>query len=222
VEPAAEADQGCGGAVDVADAVQQPAPAAQRPRACEVADRLFHQRAQPGLEPVVGALLVGEPVLGAPVADRRVPVLAVLAIPRNPRSTKVTTSVASSTWAIPDTWSSSCSWQLPGQPPSTHSRSPCRVDTAMPCAVWVWRLGLYSTFWLPQPAGRCTRVASPSTRTGSPAWAISASRRRRSSRLGMKVPSGWQTPSVTSSPSSMSRLSPTSLLQIPTMRPARR
>src|SRR5512133_669924 len=32
-------------------------------------------------------------------------------------------------------------------------------------AVWAWRLGSYSTFWLAQPAGRCTRVARPSTTT---------------------------------------------------------
>jgi hypothetical protein len=96
------------------------------------------------------------------------------------------------------------------------------VDTEMPCAVCRWRLVSYSTFWLPHSRGRCTRVASPSTRTGSPVTAISANRPRRSARLVTNVPSGWQQPSVTSSPSSRSRLSPTSLLQIPTIRPARR
>jgi uncharacterized membrane protein len=78
VEPAAKADQRGGCPVDVADTVQQPAPAEQRPGAGEVADRLFDQRAQSGLKPVVGALLVGELVLDAPVSDRGMPVLAGL------------------------------------------------------------------------------------------------------------------------------------------------
>src|SRR5215211_3411158 len=38
----------------------------------------------------------------------------------------------------------------------------------------------------------------------------------------MNVPSGWQNPSAPSSSSSRSRLSPTSVLEIPTTRPARR
>jgi hypothetical protein len=38
----------------------------------------------------------------------------------------------------------------------------------------------------------------------------------------MKVPSGWQYPNPASSASSRSMLSPTSVLEIPTMRPARR
>jgi hypothetical protein len=38
----------------------------------------------------------------------------------------------------------------------------------------------------------------------------------------MKLPSGWQNPSAASGPSSRSRLSPTSVLEIPTTRPARR
>ncbi len=45
VDPPAEADERAGGPVDVPEPVQQPAPAAQRSRACEVADRLLHQRA---------------------------------------------------------------------------------------------------------------------------------------------------------------------------------
>jgi hypothetical protein len=36
----------------------------------------------------------------------------------------------------PDSTSSSCSWQLPGQPPSRQTRSPQMVDTARPLAVW--------------------------------------------------------------------------------------
>ena len=43
--------------------------------------------------------------------------------------------------------------------------------------VWAWRLASYSTFWLAHPLGRCTQVASPSTHTASPVWAISASMR---------------------------------------------
>src|SRR5216117_4236374 len=75
VEPAAEADQRAGGAEDVPDAVQQPAPAAQRPRVAQMPDGLLHQCPQPRLLPVVGPLRVGELVFGAAVADRRVPVL---------------------------------------------------------------------------------------------------------------------------------------------------
>ena len=43
-----------------------------------------------------------------------------------------------------------------------------------------------------------------------------------SSRLVMKVPSGWHTPSSASAPSSSAMLSPTSVLETPTIRPARR
>jgi hypothetical protein len=69
------------------------------------------------------------------------------------------------------------------------------LDSARPWAVWVCRLASNSTFWLAHPRGRCTRVASPSTDTASPERAISTSHWRRSSRLVMKVPSGWQYPS---------------------------
>jgi hypothetical protein len=57
------------------------------------------------------------------------------------------------------------------------------VITAKPWAVWLWRLKSYSTFWLAHPHGRCTRVASPTTQTASPAAAISTSTSRRSSRV---------------------------------------
>src|SRR6266568_4629906 len=146
----------------------------------------------------------------------------VLASPRNPRSSRLGTSTSSSTWSSPASAMSSCSWQLPGQPPSHHKRSPWMVEMARPWAVWAWRLASYRTFWLAHPRGRCTRVASPSTTTASPAAVISPSQWRRSSRLVMKVPSGWQYPRAASSPSSRSRLSPTSVLEIPTARPARR
>jgi hypothetical protein len=71
VEPAAEAGQRAGGPVDVADAVQQPASAVQRPGVGQMADRLLHQRAQPCLHAVERPLGVGEAVLGAVVPDRR-------------------------------------------------------------------------------------------------------------------------------------------------------
>src|SRR6266536_31379 len=107
-------------------------------------------------------------------------------------------------------------------PPSTHNRSPQTVLTARPWAVWVWRLASYSTFWLAHPLGRCTRVASPSTQTASPAQAISPSRSPSSASVVTKVPSGWQNPNAARGASSRSRLSPTSVLEIPTARPARR
>ena len=58
------------------------------------------------------------------------------------------------------------------QPPSPHKRSPWTVDTAMPWAVWAWRLVSYQTVWLAQPRGRCPRVASPSTTAASPVRAL--------------------------------------------------
>ena len=61
--------------------------------------------------------------------------------PRNPRSTRAVTPVASRAARTPETSSNSCSWQLPGQPPSHHSRSPWMVDSATPWAVWVRRRG---------------------------------------------------------------------------------
>ncbi len=96
------------------------------------------------------------------------------------------------------------------------------VLTDNPWAVWAWRLASYRTFWFAHDLGRCTRVASPSTHTASPAWAISPSHWRSSSRVVMNVPSGWQYPMAANSASSRSMLSPTSVLEIPTARPARR
>jgi hypothetical protein len=71
------------------DAVQQPAPAAQRPGICEVADRLLHQRPESHLHAVERPLPVAEAVLGSAVPDRGVPVLAGLGQPRNPQSRMV-------------------------------------------------------------------------------------------------------------------------------------
>jgi hypothetical protein len=65
-------------------------------------------------------------------------------------------------------------------------------------------------------------VASPSTAAASPVAAISTRRSVKSVRLVTKVPSGWQIPRAASAPSSRFRLSPTSVLEIPTMRSARR
>ncbi len=71
-----EAEQRAGGPVEVTDAVQQPAPAAQRPGVGQVGDRLPDQRTQACLQAVERPLGVAEAVLGAAVAGRRVPVLA--------------------------------------------------------------------------------------------------------------------------------------------------
>jgi hypothetical protein len=76
VQPAAKADERAGGPVDVPDAVQQPPPAAQRPGVGQVGDRLLHQRAQPCMATVERPLRDGQPVFGAPIPDRRMPVLA--------------------------------------------------------------------------------------------------------------------------------------------------
>jgi hypothetical protein len=77
-----------------------------------------------------------------------------LAMPRNPRSRMAATPAASSTPSSPDSASSACSWQLPGQPPSAHSRSPCTVDSATPgrCGRGAWRRTA--------PAGWSTRGAA--------------------------------------------------------------
>jgi DDE superfamily endonuclease len=222
VEPAAQTDQRAGGAEDVPDPVQQPAPAAQRPGIGQMRDRLLHQRAQPRLQAIVSPLLGAEPVDGAPVPDRGVPVLVLLGHASEP--------------AVQQAWDldlvehpfKPCQRQqfvlvaVARPAPSSHSRSPWMVETATPWAVWLWRLQSYRTFWLAHPRGRCTRVARPSTTTASPDAAISTSSARRSSRLVMKLPSGWQHPSAPSSPSSRSRLSPTSVLEMSTILAARR
>ena len=96
------------------------------------------------------------------------------------------------------------------------------VLTASPWAVWLWRLASYRTFWLAHLTGRCTRVASPSMHTASPAWAISCSHWPRPARVVMNIPSGWQYPMAANSASSRSMLSPTSVLEMPTILAARR
>jgi hypothetical protein len=98
-----------------------------------------------------------------------------------------------------------CGGSGPPRPPPTEHRN------LILTAVWACRLASSRTFRLAHPQGRSTRVASPSTTTASPTSVISASHWRRSARLVMKVPSGWQYPTAASSPSSRSRLSPTSV-----------
>src|SRR5919198_1775168 len=222
VQPAAQADQRVGGAEAVPDPVQQPTPAAQRPGVAQVGDRLVHQRAQPGLQAVVGPLLPGKPADGAAVPNRGMPVLAGLGHAAEP--------------AI----------QQAGDLDAVqHSLQPCQLDelvlvaAARPAAVAPQQvavdarqrqalggvgvaLGVVQHLLVGPPRGRCTRVPSPSRHTASPERAISPSQRRSWSRLVTKVPSGWQKPRAPSGPSSRSRLSPTSVLEIPTALAARR
>jgi hypothetical protein len=123
------------GPEDATDPGQQATPAAPRPGAGQLPDRLLHQRAQAGLVAVVGALSVGQPILGPPVPDLGMPVLAGRGQPAKapinqgdgPRDVKHLND--------PDNARGSCSWQLPGQPPSPHSRSPWIVDTTTPWAL---------------------------------------------------------------------------------------
>ena len=90
MEPSAEADQCGGGSVDGTDPVQQAAPAAQRPGAGQMPDRLLHQGAQAGLVAVVGAFSVGQPILGPPVPVGACQCWRVVVSPRKLRSTRAT------------------------------------------------------------------------------------------------------------------------------------
>jgi hypothetical protein len=78
VQPPTQADQRAGGPEDIPDPIQQPPPAGQRPRVRQMGDRLLHQRAQPRLHAVERPLPTGAPILGPPVPDRHMPVLAAL------------------------------------------------------------------------------------------------------------------------------------------------
>jgi hypothetical protein len=98
--------------------------------------------------------------------------------------------------------------------PSHHSRSPQTVDSARPWAVGV-PLGVVQDLLAGSSAGSLHPGRQPVQADRSPDRAISASHWRRSARVAMKLPSGWQNPSAASSPSSRSRLSPTSVLEIP-------
>jgi hypothetical protein len=215
VEPPAQADERGGGPVDVPNPIEQASPAAQRPGVGEVADRLLDQRSQPRLATVVNLLRVGEPILGAPVPDRRMPVLAELGQPPNPRSSRHATPVASSTWSSPDSRRSSCSWQLPGQPPSHHSRSPWMVDTATPwrCGRAAWRrrgpsgwpmTGVVAPWWRarrPGPPRRCgpSRSGGRQGRRGSPRTCRQAGTSRAQPAWGAagprcRPPRSWRSP----------------------------
>jgi hypothetical protein len=79
-----------------------PRPAAQRPGVAKMADRLLDQCPQPGLEAVVGSLPVGELVFGAPVTTGACQCARALARPRNPRSSRLTTSTSSSALSNPE------------------------------------------------------------------------------------------------------------------------
>jgi hypothetical protein len=152
-------------------------------------------------------LPLGEPVDGAAVPDWRMPVLAGLGHAPKPPIQRACHLDLVQHPSSPANATSSCSWQLSGQPPSDHSRSPWIVDSARPWAVWVCRLASYSTFWLAHDW-----VVAP----GWPAHPGTPPRRMRPSRkplaqvvqLVMKVPSGWQKPRSVSGPSSRSMLSP--------------
>src|SRR5512132_2011 len=185
-------------------------------------DRLLHQRAQPRLAAVERPLPIAEPVLGATVPNRRMPVLARLGHAAEPSVHQSGDLDTAQHLVQPCQFDELVLVAAARPAPSIHNRSPWMVDSVRPWAVWVCRLASYSTFWLAQPRGRCTRAASPSRHTASPVRAISESQQRRSSRVVMKLPSGWQYPSAASGPSSRSMLSPTSVLEMPTARPARR
>src|SRR5215204_547070 len=222
VQPPAEADQRPGSAVQIPNPVEPAPPAAQRPGIGQMPDRLLHQRAQPGPAAVVGSLPVGEPVLGGPVPDRGMPVLAALGHAPKPPIQQARHAAGVQRLVEPRQRDELVLVAAARPAAVTPQRSPWTVDTAKPWAVCAWRLVSYQTFWLAHPQGRCTQVASPSTKTASPVRAISPRRSRRSAMVVMNVPSGWQYPSAASPASNRSMLSPTSVLEIPTIRPARR
>ena len=167
--------------------VEPAPPAAQRPGIGQMPDRLLYQRAQPGLATVVGALPVREPVRGAPVPDRGVPVLAARGHAPKPLIQQAR-HAAGVQHLIEPRQRDELVLVAAARPAAVthHKRSPWTVDTAKPWAVW------------------------------APAAAISPSHSRRSARVVMNVPSGWQYPSPASPASSRSMLSPTSVLEIPT------
>jgi hypothetical protein len=70
-----------------------------------------------------------------------VPVLAARGHAPNPRSSRLATPLASSTSSSPDSVTSSCSWQLPGQPPSPTNGRHGRWTPPSPgrCGRGVWR-----------------------------------------------------------------------------------
>ncbi len=215
VQPAAQADQRAGGPVHIPHPIQQPPPAAQRPGVGQMADRLLHQRPQPRLAAVARPLAVGEPLLGPAIPDRRMPVRAAWPAPATPDP------AGWRPWRRPAPGPAPPARPAPARGSYPASRHPAttgrRGRSTAPgpgrCGCAVWRRT--STCWLPHCLGRCTRVPSPSGTTAAPASVISARRSPSASRLVTKLPSGWQTPSAASSPSSRSRRSPTAVLQAP-------
>lgn len=166
VDPSAEAAERRGGPVDVPDPVQQATSAPQRPGVGQLPDRPRHQGAQARPGGGCGRVrpaCAGRWWVGPRSARASARALAILGIPGRPGRV---TPVASRAARTPETSSDSCSWQLPGQPPSHHSRSPWMVDSATPWAVWMRRLASYRTFWLAHPPGRCPRVAHRLTDLG--------------------------------------------------------
>jgi hypothetical protein len=135
MEPSAEADQCGGGSVDGTDPVQQATPAAQRPGAGQLPDRLLHQGAQAGLVAVVGAFSVGAPILGPPVPDRGMPVLAGRGQPAKAPINQGDGPRDVQHLSDPTQRQQFVLVQLPGQPPSHHSRPPWIVDTTTPWAL---------------------------------------------------------------------------------------
>jgi hypothetical protein len=77
----------------------------------------------------------------------------------NPSLAATLGEVASSTSPIPDSASSSCSWQLPGQPPSHHGRSP--VDRGHRQGVGVALGVVHDLLVGPGPGSLHPGVASP-------------------------------------------------------------
>jgi hypothetical protein len=156
VQPAAQAHQRPGGPEDVVDPVQQAPPATQRPGACQMGDRLLHQRAQPRLEAVERPLPVGEPVFVAAVPDRRVPVLACLGLgTRGPAGRRPRPGPA------------------PGPAPrGCRRRRPQRTAGCRPR--WPAVMTINSGRW-PCSQARCSLVVSPPRDRPSPWWAGSRS-----------------------------------------------
>jgi hypothetical protein len=157
-------------------------------------DGLLYQRAPACLQAVVGPLGVAEPADGAAIPDRGMPMLVCLGQPAEPRSSRLATSTSSSTRPVRPVQGVRARGSCPAsrRPPPTTGRprwwrppGPGGVEVAF---------GVVQHLLVGPAAGRCARVASPSTQTASPAAASSQASGAGSSRVVMKVPSGWQNP----------------------------
>jgi hypothetical protein len=140
-------------------------------------DRLLHQRPQSGLEPVVGPLRLGEPVDGATVADRCVPVLARLG-----HAAEAAVQETCDLDVVQHLIEACQGEQLvlvAGAGPAPVDPQQIAPDGGQrqPLGGVGVPLGVVQHLWLPQPLGRCTRVANPSSSTASPDAVISASQR---------------------------------------------